>query len=419
MSDTKTSYIGHIRLVLMLLYMTHQLIPFMFYRFPAVLFALVVFLLLLGIGQKIGRTIFAIFPIFVIEIAHIIIDIIVSDTFSVVSAMNIYVLFQNMVWAMMGIYIVRFNDTKTARILFIYYFIIIFINSITTYWGNLEYPNASRILAMGDAKDNPLFYAFHDANIGGFSFIYQIVLFEILIIQLIKYRNRLCFPQGSLYVFIVLLIAMACTVFVAEYTTALLMFLGAIGLYFVPKTTKIVHLLIFGCIVFVFYETLKLPMADFFSYLGNNIDSEIMSDRFLDMSASMKGQAVEDESDLELRKEAFSKSLNSFSNFIFGNWGTSREHIGWHSYIFDNMAYGGIFSIPFFVIVLSTIYKTYIQPFKGITDVIYVEFSLLFAIIMAIVNPMFYVSFLCFVVPIFLVLLTYNTKNKHESTLDN
>ena len=83
------------------------------------------------------------------------------------------------------------------------------------------------------------------------------------------------------------------------------------------------------------------------------------------------------------------------------------------------MAYGGIFSIPFFVIVLSTIYKTYIQPFKGITDVIYVEFSLLFAIIMAIVNPMFYVSFLCFVVPIFLVLLTYNTKNKHESTLDN
>ena len=209
--------------ILLILFMLHDM-PMLGYRYSSMVYALLIitlfaFLLLGRSGKKSFREIF---PVFLIPI----LDIIINMGGGLISVFQqISGLLQKMILPLAVLYLYSTHNLKMAKIILCSYLVINFITCLTTYYGCLLFPGASRDLTVGDAIYNPYYYMYQGLNIGGFSFVYSMVLLSVLCIYTIKNFYQLIKGKLLLLLSSIYLIAIGLVVVGTEFTMALLMFI--------------------------------------------------------------------------------------------------------------------------------------------------------------------------------------------------
>ncbi len=252
------------------------------------------------------------------------------------------------------------------------------ITGVTTLVGNINYPEASRILATLSSTDAE--YALYMLNnIAGFTFVYELVLMTPLIVYMVK-KNRINRLLGT-----AMLLLNAVIIINAEYTGALIMYIVSLFTFFAGKLTPKKTVGMFALLASVTSLASNL-LAELFLFFSEKLQSEVFSQRFEYIAYMLTGEGAKDVTEHGNRMELYQESINSFfESRGFGTW--SQGGIGGHSFILDTLAIYGFVGIIAIVIIYATIYQLCLKPYRHTDFYGYMVWSYLIAIILAVINP--------------------------------
>lgn len=212
--------------------------------------------------------------------------------------------------------------------------------SITTILGTFAYDYPCRELATPNNPELDLLYKAH--NIGGYGFIYYLLLIFPILVKRIR-------EKYSLLDLAVLVCGVYCVIR-SEYTTALLIMLvtGCCLLYVITKSTIVkIASLVFG-VACVFF------LKDILIFAGSLVGDSFFVEQRINMLLDF-GETGSTDGDMAERQDLYMLSLNSFlSNPIFGGFFSSGNHVGGHSEILDYIGHSGLVGL----IALHAMYRT-------------------------------------------------------------
>ena len=297
------------------------------------------------------------------------------------------------------IYSGGFENVDKKRLRNIVFFIVL-ITAITTIIGTYNYISPSRLLAT---NNNPeLTNVYKQQNIGGYGFIYSIVLLCPLILK--KLINHFSF-----FLLVFILICSFCVIR-SEYTTAILLLIAGIAISLSIQRNAIIgitSIIIVGALALKLEDILNWGIVYFSeSYTVSSRLSMILGYIKYDVSA---GNLLE-------RKNLYNFSFNSFlRNPIFGGLFRLYEvNIGGHSEILDYIGHSGLFGLIVLFIALNEIRK--IHSFRLVKKDTFFIAMIIIAIFLAVINT-FSAPELLYTILIMPVLLDDNeTNNDHNSS---
>lgn len=326
--------------------------------------------------------------------------LILSALYSVFSAegsigVELYGFFQLMIWPLSGCFILNNFSKKQIKYILYAVGIVFAITLYTTCIGCIEFPNAARMLASSKEENKELELLYHSLNIGGFMFVYTVILIAPLLVYLYKYNIVNKFIVIPIYASLFFL------VITTEYTTALLFVAMITSLFFLSKdyVFKKNHLYIVAIlsgIILLFGN----QISSVFSSLAGVFESESISDRFNEMSTAMSGGNLDDSSDLNQRNLAWSTSLNLFfNNIIFGD---GKIYGGGHSYLLDTLAHYGLIGLGFLIAIFKRMYNVYIAPYENTGVYVFVLALYILNLMQCFLNTTNSIFMLCFILPLFM-----------------
>lgn len=196
--------------------------------------------------------------------------------------------------------------TTLPWILFMFLF-----GSISTYFGCLHYPMASRILATGAGKyDSSLHDMYKKMGIGGYDFIYSFVFILPSIMCLIKSSNRIIYKS---FLCVVILIGSIC-VLQSGYSTGILFMLIAFFctlILLMSKSNNPYPSLIFMLSVLIVVWIYRLEIISFIGYIGDSVGAYYVSTRMNQLGVALSTGGVESLDRFQLYHNAFVKFLDS------------------------------------------------------------------------------------------------------------
>lgn len=376
-----------------MLYFLHKMMPLVGYYMPSVMYLGVFAVLMLSSFDVIGRSrkINVLGKMLLLMIVSLFVFIENINTRSISSfPLYLYGEFQTVLF---GFIVLSYdNEAREHKNKYLFWFVIAcyVITSITTVIGNIRYPLASRILATGDVFS----VAFYTAkNIGGFTFVYELVLLIPLIIYMFKNSMINKWLSAGL------IVLLGYTIIKTEYTTAFLFFILSLLLFFIPNLTiKKIYVLL-GVFVILFVVNVDY-FADLLRRLGQNLESEIFSTRFNELALMLEGEDIIDTGNAGSRAELYRRSFNAFVNSDFvGSW--SNIGIGGHSFILDTMGRYGVLGIIAIFVVYVTIYSLFVKPYKSEKFYPYLFYVYIMAMVLAFLNPKMYMFIFIVVFPTF------------------
>lgn len=276
--------------------------------------------------------------------------------------------------------------------------IAILITSLTTIQGLSLFPFAARELAGAATEEIRNKYML--MNVGGFEFIYAIVILIPIIFWLIQNTNGILKQIN----FLVLISTLYC-IYVSAYTTALIIAAITILILLMNITPRIRKLLISVIIIF-------LPLigtgvlSDFFLYASKSVESEYVADRLLQVSLLLQGQSINN-IDTETSNERLILMQNAWEGFcnspLWGNnwieW--NKTLLSGHSFVLDILSSSGIIGLIIYFLIFYSIFKTCLMcNFKALffhSKIVWITF-----IIVTIMNPSAFPI-------IYLVIFTYTS----------
>lgn len=379
---------------LSLVYILHGM-PMLGFRYPSVVFASIIlvlfFLLLFNIRVN---SFFKILPVFIIPFLDAFIGS--DDLFSFFQGISGFL--QSLMLPLLTIFLYQKSERKLAKYLLGLYIGVNLITCYTTYLGNLIYPGASRAMAAGPTFCT-FYYSYLSLNIGGITFIYNMVFFIVLSICTIKNKKWIPNSNFMFLLAIIFLVGIVMTLIAAQYTTALLLGSVSLLLFFEKRMFNIRRVLLWGIIFLFSLFVFKPIIADGLMIIAENVESYDVSHRLTDLAYSLEGRHTQQNSDLDARGETYAKSINSFLSNPWGAW--SLKAIGEHSFVFDALAKYGLLGLCLLVISFYVIYKNYIKSLRGRFIYGYAVVSFFLMIVMALVNPFAFTDILLFVLPIY------------------
>ena len=360
-------------------------------------------LLLNGLGTgKFLNTIKKYYPLYLFFILDSIVDF-----FNGYSATGLdillYKLLQEFLWPILIVYAISGNEKKLAKYLLFVFSVCYAITCFTTYFGNVEYPGASRALARLTEEGDMTLYAFYKAlNIGGVEFIYQLVLMIPLLIYMIKQSIKSA-VLGSLLAF-----CFISTIIISEYTTALVFSIASVLLFFIREEKNFKKLII--TLVFVLsFSYVLIYYVDIFDILSNIVPSGSVAERLSDISTSIHGGSVSG-GDLDKRQYHWNTSIDMF--FSSPIWGTGK-YGGEHSFWLDHLAKYGSIGIILSFIVIRKMYQLTIKEFHNTPFLNYMLFILFAEIGLMLFNPYQHLQIFSFFVPIFSFVFNHSKYSKN------
>lgn len=284
------------------------------------------------------------------------------------------------------LYVLEKNDTKLYKLILKTVLIFFIITCITTIRGISIYPMASRFLATGQSELYNL-DMFYRMNIGGYAFIYSLVLFIPTIIYLFKNNKK--YRIISLMILILFLI----TILQSQYTIALILSLPSLSLLFLRKIRilQVLGLILFiYCIIYlvfqsniseVLFNVSNLLITEGFDFLGTRFNQLA---EYLSLNLSQV-------SDEFLRIILYKKSILTFlSKPIFGNLlAQDYNSIGGHSSLFDTLASLGLFGIVFLIYFFGVFYKKIRRNFYGYRLFHILKYQISLVILLSVINTIF------------------------------
>lgn len=330
----------------------------------------------------------AVIPIFSVEILSLFYET-PSDI-----AIYIYKIAQLFIFPLLGLYLIKSDNHPIVRRIFYIVSIAYLVTCVTTYLGCLAYPVASRELATFSQEDE-MYSLYTSINIGGFSFVYAIVLMLPLLIYLVRDKRL------NIIIGVIALLMVVITIFVTEYATALLFMIVAFMSFIFPKNFSTKHIIITMLTILVIYWGAKEYLGHAFDVLATNVDSEILAERFYSISDLLLGDEKSVEGDIESRVEVYELSVKAFEASPI--WGASGINVGGHSFFLDNLGKYGCFGLIAMIFMYSSLYKLYFKRYKSQPYSGYILLTFFIALALAILNPKENLAILTFIVPLFTV----------------
>jgi hypothetical protein len=253
------------------------------------------------------------------------------------------------------------------------------------------------------------YYSYSSLNIGGITFIYNMVFFIVLSICTIKNKKWIPNSNFMFLLAIIFLVGIVMTLIAVEYTTALLLGFVSLLLFFEKRMFNIRRVLLWGIIFLFSLFVFKPIIADGLMIIAENVESYEVSHRLTDLAYSLEGRHTQQNSDLDARVETYAKSIDSFLSNPWGTW--SLKAIGEHSFVFDALAKYGLLGLCLLVISFYVIYKNYIKLLRGRFIYGYAVVSFFLMILLAFVNPFAFTNILLFVLPLYAFLLPQKSQN--------
>lgn len=381
--------------VLSFLYIAHKILPAVGHYMPGVVYlglvaAVFVFAFFISVSKTTVSASVRLLAVFGVSLLEFVRYLIKGSVVS--GATYMYGEVQIFLYALIAIAFIYRNDYNQIKNITNLIFVSYAITAITTFIGNNKYEGASRLLATLDNSD-PTRQLYASQNIGGFVFIYELVLIVPLIIYMIK-KKRMNRALGW-----GLIILLGMTIMSSEYTTALLMYVFSLTLFLIPKITKrkIIILVVILVILFIINS---LYFADLFEYLGETVQSETLAQRFGELAELLREGESSADGNATNRMDLYKKSINAFfESGMMGVWNDGG--IGGHSFMFDTMGRYGLIGVFAIIVMYRMIYKMFIGPYRREDFYPYLFFIYMIAIFMAFINPKTYLFIFICLIPLF------------------
>ena len=284
---------------------------------------------------------------------------------------------------------------------------------ITTIVGCIENPNAARTLATVSSSDADS-YTFDMKNIGGYGFVYiMVLLYPVLILSYKTKRIRLL-PT------IIMTTVILATVIYSEYTTALLLFVATTALFFTRRSLSGRGIVIVTILVILFLLFFTEAIADFLRWLGDISGSDAIASRLDALAGGAEGLEASEDNRIELYRMSLEQF---FAHPLFGTVFASYRTNGGHSFILDNMAQYGIIGGIVMYSMYKRVFIRFFMPFKDKPGFGYVIWTFIQVIILSLVNTGMFLEVLCSFAPL-LFFWIYGTETRteeknHEDTVDS
>lgn len=304
---------------------------------------------------------------------------------------TIYHFFNLYVLSLIGFFILEYHHVRPSYLLSKTCLALLSITCITTTIGNIIFPGASRILAgVGDQVD--LYNQYMRFNIGGFDFVYMMVISLPLAIGLARLTSNKIL--GYILVFLIFAVVVE-----TGYGFATLMLLVSVLLLFGSdvKSQKTVRTFVAVLVILMILSQSVLPYV--LSYLATLIPNEDVATRFNDLSLMLSGNVIEDGNDIEQRSTQYQRSIDGFLNSsLLGTW---DNNTGGHSFLLDTLCRFGLLGLALFIIMMIRAYKLYVKPFVNEPFYGYLLFSFVLYAISLIVNPQPNILVISLIFPVF------------------
>lgn len=229
------------------------------------------------------------------------------------------------------------------------------VTIITTIIGLLQYPEAARWLATVESSENARLIMYNWKNMGGYDFVYSVVLLYPLVIFAHKQKKIKAVWAFCLTVGILLMLILA------QYTTALLLFLVSSILFVVKRDLKKNDLILLIIVEIIFCIVLSDAVSEVLMWLGDMLNSDIFSQRLYALAGGKTGLQNAETKRLDL----YLKSINTFLNhpllgtFLRGGYGSSG-----HSFVLDILARFGLLGAVVLFSMYKKIYELFYAPFR-------------------------------------------------------
>lgn len=272
------------------------------------------------------------------------------------------------------------------------------ITAITTFIGNVMFPQASRIMTAfaGKEEDMATVQMFMSMNIGSLVFIYTLTLLHPLVIGLYKMKRI------PLYLAVVMSIVIGGCIFKSDYTTASLAFIvSCVGYFFSGNAAKakktIIFLGVVGILTVSYAPALLRGVASIEIFSGSE-------EKLLDLAAYLEGNESQiSDGDFESRQDFYQRSIDGFlSSPLYGRALTGSRQGGGHSFFLDFLSDWGLLGL---LIVLVPFYRRlfqYYKMFRNSPFYIYAWFTLVLALVLSFANPNMWLMNIVVYVPLFL-----------------
>lgn len=274
---------------------------------------------------------------------------------------------------------------------------------ITTLIGLIRFPFAARVLATIASSDNEEMIQYQWNNIGGYEFIYAVVLLYPILIYAYKRRKI------NLFFTLVIAVLIFVLLLYSEYATALLFFIVSSSLFFLPKDISNKGIIIFSSVCLVFVVLFSSVFSDILLWLSKQFQSETLAHRFEALAGGAEGIINSEDNRLEL----YQKSFNTFlQNPIFGCMLTRVSIIGGHSALLDTLANYGILGITLIIWMYRNFYLVFFKPYvkeKGGGFVLWIFIQI---IIFSLINTGFFFTVMSLYAPLLLKLIASDKKDK-------
>lgn len=265
------------------------------------------------------------------------------------------------------------------------------VTLITTVIGCIQYPSAARYLATAASSQESLAILYDQHNIGGYEFVYCVILLYPLIIFAYKHKKI------PLFVAIICAIAIFALAILTEYTTALLMFVLTTILFFTKKDLSIknvIGLIVVGVILGILFSA---PLSKLLEWASTKVGSEDISDRLLALAGGRTGLEESEDNRIFLYRYSFNTFL---SHPLFGSFLSGGGRIGGHSAILDVMGHFGLVGLATIFFMYRKIYQFFFAPFQNEEGFGYLFYTFLLAIVLSMVNTDFWISVLALYAPL-------------------
>lgn len=249
--------------------------------------------------------------------------------------------------------------------------LIVFVTAITTIVGTYIYPSPCRELAT--PYNIELDYLYKSKNIGGYGFIYFIVIITPLLLKKIVNDFNLWW---------IMFFAISSFVVIrSEYTIAI--FLLIIGV-FISIATQRSNIFV-GIFIIIIISSFFIYIEDILNWLiGAFSESYTITSRIRMVLNYLKFNSIS--GDLLDRQNLYKISISTFlKNPLFGGlFDLNKVHVGGHSEILDYIAHSGLFGLIVIKFFISSIYK--IKSYRRVKKDSYFLTMIIIAIILSLTN---------------------------------
>lgn len=275
------------------------------------------------------------------------------------------------------------------------------ITAITTSIGAIADSFSVRYMIAYADMNSADYMNLRKMNIGGFNFIYELVLITPLLVYSFRKKgtNRL--------VLLASIVVIGFTLVQSSLTYAISFFVLALVVSMLPRLTfKKINTIVFIGVLFILFG--RQFIATLLSMLSSFV-GETYAVRFEYVAKVLRGETISQNVTMFAgnRFERYVQSLRTFGEtFPWGSWDTDK--VGMHSFIFDTMGTYGLVGLVTILIMYVSIYRyiVKINMKKECGPYLYLGFWL--CLVMEMINPAIHSFVLLFIYPLFAL---------HESTL--